>query len=124
MAAGGAGELRLPGPQAGGRQAVVRNVLPAAAQRSLGRRVLDGRGRATRAGAEVRVYAEGSRRLIGSGLVDSGSGYNMQNDLPVHIGIGTALRVDVEVTWPGLGKRAATRVTGVQAGERRAILTR
>ncbi len=120
----GAMDLALTGSQADGMHAILRNVLPSAAQRSIGIRVLDGRGRPTRAGAEVRVYAEGSHRLIGSGLVDSGSGYNMQNDLPVHIGIGMAVRVDVEVTWPELGKRAVTRVTGVQAGERRAILTR
>ncbi len=122
--ADGAVDLSLTGSQPDGMHQVLRNILPSAAQRSISVRVLDGRGRATRAGAEVRVYAEGSRRLIGSGLVDSGSGYNMQSDLPVHIGIGTAARVDVEVTWPGLGKRAVTRVTGVQAGERRAILTR
>jgi hypothetical protein len=72
---------------------VMRNMLPPAdAARGLHVRVLDGKGRATLAGAEVRVFAAGTTRLIGARLVDSGSGYDAQNDMPVHFGIpaGTA----------------------------------
>ena len=58
------------------------------------------RGRATRAGAEVRVYAAGTRRLLGTRLVDTGSGYDAQSDVPVHVGLPSAGRVDVEVIWP------------------------
>jgi hypothetical protein len=61
--------------------------------------VLDDAGRATRAGAEVRVFAAGTRRLLGTRLVDSGSGYNSQNVLPVHFGLPDVSPVDVEVTW-------------------------
>jgi hypothetical protein len=99
--------------------AILRNLLPGAeAGQFISVRVLDARGRATRAGAEVRVYAAGTRRLITMGLVDSGSGYDMQNDLPVHLGIGTATRVDVEVTWPANGKRETTRISDVRPGQR------
>lgn len=121
----GAMDLALTGSQADGMHSILRNMpAPGDARRSIQIRVFDQRGHATRAGAEVRVYAAGTRRLIGSGLVDSGSGYNMQNDLPVHIGIGTAPLVDVEVTWPTNGKRSVTRAAGVKPGERRTILTR
>ena len=121
----GAIDLALTGSQANGMHSILRNLLPAAeARRSISLRIVDSRGRANRAGAEVRVYATGTRRLIGTGLVDSGSGYDMQNDLPVHVGIGAATRVDVEVTWPANGKRTVTRVAGVRPGERRTIRTR
>lgn len=121
----GAIDLALTGSQANGMHSILRNVLPAAqATQWLAVRVLDGNGRATRAGAEVRAYAAGTRRLITSGLVDAGSGYNMQNDLPVHLGIGTARQVDVEVTWPANGKRTVTRMTNVRAGQRVTIRAR
>jgi hypothetical protein len=83
--------------------------------------IFDGAGVANRAGAEVRVYAAGTRQLVGSGLVDSGSGYNMQSSLPVHVGIGSAALVDVEVTWPANGTRQVTRVTNIRPGTRRMI---
>jgi hypothetical protein len=60
--------------------------------------VVDARSRHTKAGAEVRVYAAGTRRLVSSALVDTGSGYCLQNVMPVHLGTGDAPRVDVEVT--------------------------
>ena len=64
-----------------------RNLLPpAVARRSLAVDVVDDRGRHTKAGAEVRVYAAGTRRLISSGLVDTGGGYCSQNVMPVHVG--------------------------------------
>ena len=124
----GAIDLALTGSQASGMHSILRNLLPASqgdkgARRSISVRVFDWRGHANRAGAEVRVYAAGTRQLIGTGIVDSGSGYNMQNDLPVHIGIGQAPLVDVEVTWPANGTRDVTRVEGVRPGERRTIRT-
>jgi hypothetical protein len=121
----GAIDLALTGSQATGMHAILRNLLPAdQARRFISVRVVDARGHATRAGAEVRAYAAGTRRLIATGLVDSGSGYDMQSDLPVHLGIGAAARVDVEVTWPGGGTRAVTRATGLRPGERRTVRTR
>jgi hypothetical protein len=71
-------------------------------------RVLDRRGHSTRAGAEVRVYEAGKRQPLGMSLVDSGSGYDSQNDMPVHIGLPRTGRVDVEVVVPRGGRRAST----------------
>jgi VCBS repeat protein/ASPIC/UnbV protein len=112
----GAEDLALTGAQPNGMHLVLRNLLPAVeARQSLDVRVVDGRRRATRAGAEVRVYSAGTRRLIGARLVDSGSGYDAQNDMPVRVGLGQVGRVDVEVTWPAGGRRVVARVRGVAA---------
>jgi imidazolonepropionase-like amidohydrolase len=90
-----------------GLHGVWRNVAsPGATGQSLFVRVVDSAGRATRAGAEVRVYRAGTRQLLGARLVDAGSGYNAQNDLPVHFGVPHGARVDVEVMWPSRGSRA------------------
>ncbi|MCC7055703.1 MAG: CRTAC1 family protein [Gemmatimonadaceae bacterium] len=110
-------DLALTGAQAAGMHLVLRNDLDAAAaRRSLQVRVLDGAGRATRAGAEVRVYAAGTRRLLGAGLVDTGSGYNAQSDMSVHIGLARLQRVDVEVTWPSRGTRRVVHARGIAPG--------
>jgi len=77
-------------------------------------RVLDALGHATRPGAEVRVYAAGTDRLLGSGLVDTGSGYDAQSDLPVHIGLPTSEAVDVAVTVLTAEGRREVRVNGVR----------
>jgi len=42
----------------------------------------------------------------------------------VHLGIGQAALVDVEVTWPANGTRSVTRAEGVRAGQRITIRTR
>lgn len=102
----GAVDLALTGSAAKGLHGVWRNVMPAAAAaRSLHVRVLDAAGHATRPGAEVRVYATGTRRLLGMRLIDTGSGYDAQNDLPVHFGFADQAPVDVEVAFPERGKR-------------------
>ncbi len=112
----GTADLALTGQ---GPHAVFANELPAdVAQRSLSVRVLDARGRATRAGAEVRVYAAGTRRLLATRLVDAGSGYDAQSDVAVHVGLPEGGRVDVEVTWPSAGARAVTRRAGVAVNGR------
>jgi hypothetical protein len=115
MDADGDLDLALTGSRPDGMHWVMRNLLAAPATgRSLSVRVLDGRGRATRAGAEVRVYAAGTRTLVAAaGLVDSGSGYDAQNDLPVHIGLASLSRIDVEVTFPAASKRVTTTVKNV-----------
>jgi hypothetical protein len=59
------------------------------------------------------VYAAGTRRLLGTRIVDSGSGYNAQNDLPVHFGIPGGGRVDVEVIWPSRGSRVPVMKRGI-----------
>jgi len=75
--------------------------------------VVDARGHHTKPGTEVRVYAAGTRRLISSGLVDTGGGYCSQNVMPVHVGTAAAARVDVEVTSMSSAGRRVTRVAGV-----------
>ena len=111
-------DLSLTGARADGTHLVLRNMLPAAdAARGLHVKVVDGEGRSTRAGAEVRVYAAGTQRLIGARLVDSGSGYDAQSDLPVHVGVPAGVsRVDVQVIVPRKGTRAPVWQRGVAPG--------
>jgi hypothetical protein len=45
--------------------------------------------------------------------VDSGSGYDAQNDLPVHVGLPAAGRVDIEVTFPKGGTRLTMKQSSV-----------
>jgi hypothetical protein len=81
-------------------------------------RVVDAKGRATRAGAEVRAYEAGTTRLLGARLVDSGSGYDAQNDMPVHIGVPPGVaKVDVQVIVPAGGKRTPIWLRGVRPGK-------
>jgi hypothetical protein len=118
----GTADLALTGQ---GPHALFTNHLPdSIASRALRVRVLDRRGRATRAGAEVRVYAAGTRDLLGTALVDAGSGYDAQSDAPVHLGLARGGRVDVEVTWPANGTRLVTRQRNVKVDGRRVVEVR
>ena len=112
-------DLALTGARSDGMHLVMRNMLPAAdARRGLHIRVVDGQGRATLAGAEVRVYAAGSNRLVGARLVDSGSGYDAQSDMPVHVGVPAGVsRVDVQVIVPRHGRRVPVWQRGVAPGQ-------
>ena len=95
----GALDLALANNDANGGHYLFRNLLPAPrARQSLSVDIVDERGRHTKPGAEVRVYAAGTRRLISSGLVDTGGGYCSQNVMPVHVATAGASRVDIEVT--------------------------
>ncbi len=102
---------------AGGGHPLLRNTTP-----QLGRgfvvEVTDRNGRLTRAGSEVRVFQAGTRRLLSSALVDTGTGYCSQNAMPVHVSVPDAWsgRVDVEVISPGRGQRRSIIVRGVEAG--------
>jgi hypothetical protein len=110
----GDADLALTGAQPNGMHLLLRNTLAAdAAARSLKVRVVDERGRATRAGAEVRIFAAGTARLLAARLVDTGSGYDAQNDLPVHMGLASNDAVDIEVVFPRAGTRVTARQTGV-----------
>jgi len=82
--------------------------------RLFGVRVVNSRGRATLAGAEVRVYAAGTRTLVSSGIVDSGGGYCAQNLMPVFVAAPMTGKVDVEVTTIARGRRDVTRVRNVE----------
>jgi hypothetical protein len=108
----------LTGSRADGTHVVLRNMLATAdAGRSVQVKVVDSKGRSIRAGTEVRAYAAGSSRLIGSRLVDSGSGYDSQNDMPVHFGIPSGVsRVDIQVIVPRGGTRTPIWQRGVALG--------
>jgi hypothetical protein len=109
-------DLALTGARTDGTHVVMRNMLPAAAaSRGIHVRVVDSRGRATRAGAEVRIFAAG--RVLGSQLVDGGSGYDSQSDMPVHFGVPQGVsRVDVQVIAPFGGRRTPIWQRGVAPG--------
>jgi VCBS repeat protein len=110
----GALDLALTNNDAAGGHYLFRNHVSAAlAHQSLSIDVVDARGRHTRSGAEVRVYAAGTRRLISSGLVDTGGGYCSQNVMPVHVATRGESRVDVEVTTMSATGRRTTRKPGV-----------
>ncbi len=119
-------DLALTGARPDGMHLVMRNMLAAAdAGRGLLVKVVDAQGRSTRAGAEVRVFAAGTTRLVGARLVDSGSGYDAQSDVPVHVGVPAGVaRVDVQVIVPRLGTRAATWQRGVAPGRTITVRTK
>jgi hypothetical protein len=102
---------------AGGGHPLLRNIA-APRGRSLLVEVRDARGRRNQAGSEVRLFEAGTRRLLSSALVDTGSGYCSQNAMAVHLGIPQTLKrtVDVEVTAVGGGQRRVTTVRNVDAG--------
>ena len=81
--------------------------------RSLQVLVLDAEGRFTRAGAEVRLFDATSGALLGTNIVNTGSGYNSQNAMPVHFGLATDAPVDVEVTTMTRQGRKQARMSGV-----------
>jgi hypothetical protein len=113
----GALDLSLANNNPNGGHYLFRNVMPPErARRSVQVMVVDERGRHTRAGAEVRVYAPGTRTVLGGRIVDSGGGYCSQSILPVHVGLPTLSpggKVDVEVTRMTRDGRKVTRVANV-----------
>jgi hypothetical protein len=110
----GAIDLALANNNPGGGHYLFRNTLPPErARRSIQVQVVDGRGRHTRAGSEVRVFAAGTRTVLGGRLVDTGGGYCSQSIVPAHIGLSTGGKVDVEVTAMTKAGRKVTRVAGV-----------
>jgi hypothetical protein len=93
---------------------LLRNDLPPErARRSLQVAVVDARGHYTRAGAEIRIFDSGTGRLLGTNIMDTGSGYDSQNAMPVHFGLAQEGPVDVEVTTLTPKGRKAARLTKV-----------
>lgn len=120
--ANGSADLALTGQ---GPHALLISALPdSASRRSIKVRVLDARSRATRAGAEVRVFATGTRALLATSLVDAGSGYDAQSDAPVHLGLSRGGRVDVEVIWPARGSRTITAARNLLVDGRTVVTIR
>jgi FG-GAP-like repeat len=110
----GALDLALANNNPKGGHYLFRNKLaPAGARRSIQVLVVDERGHYTRAGSEVRVYAPGTRRVLGGRIVDTGGGYCSQSIVPVHLGLPSDGKVDVEVTTMGKNGRKVTRVANV-----------
>jgi hypothetical protein len=107
-------DLAIGGSRPDATHSLFRNLLPAAdAARSLSVRVVDADGRATRAGALIRVRSTKTKRVLAVRLVDAGSGYDSQNDMPVHIGLAVMEPVDVEVVWPANGTAVTATVSAV-----------
>ncbi len=93
---------------------VIRNLLPAdGAARSLKVMVLNERGIHTRAGTEVRLFAADTRQLLGTRILETGSGYNAQSVVPVHFGVPGGGAVDVEITLMTKGGRKTLLIEDV-----------
>jgi hypothetical protein len=98
----------------GGGHPLLRNT-SAMRGRSIAIEVTDANARRSRAGSEVRAYRAGTRELLTAALVDSGSGYCSQNDMPVHLGITESWqgRIDIEVTTLAGGLRRTSIVRNI-----------
>jgi len=113
-------DLSLAGAADDGMHYLMQNLLrPEYSWQSLQVRVLDESGHATRPGAEVRLYAAGSDQLLGTRLVDTGSGYDAQSDLPVHFGLPGGQSVDVHVTILANGSRVTSVIEGIDPADHR-----
>jgi hypothetical protein len=89
--------------------------------RSIAVDVTDRNARRTRAGSEVRAYRTGTRELLTAALVDSGSGYCSQSEMPVHLGIGSAWtsRIDIEIVTIVAGRRHLSIVRDIDPDQYR-----
>jgi hypothetical protein len=105
---------------AGGGHPLWRNV-SVSRGRSIAIDVTDRNARRTRAGSEVRAYRAGTRELVSAGLVDSGSGYCSQSEMPVHLGIPSSWtgQVDVEIVTMLSRVRHVSVVRGVNPDDYR-----
>lgn len=104
----------------GGGHPLWRNVA-ASRGRSIAIDVVDRNARRTRAGSEVRLYRTGTKQLLSAGLVDSGSGYCSQSEMPVHLGISNAWagNVDVEIVTILGGARRISLVRNINPDQYR-----
>jgi hypothetical protein len=99
-------DLWLAANDPSGSHYLFRNDLVDNRNQSIQVMVLNEDGHQVMAGSEVRVFRAGSDELLGTRLVDTGSGYNSQNSKPVHIATLDAESVDIEVTtMSSVGRR-------------------
>ena len=56
---------------------------------------------------------DASGKLLRTGIVDTGSGYNSQNAMPVHFGLPREGLVDVEITVLTPQGRKAARISDI-----------
>ncbi len=111
-------DLALTGARPEGTHALLRNELAAAdAGRAVHVRVAGPAGAGTWPGAEIRAFAAGTDRILGTRLLDAGSGYNSQSSAAVHFGLGAAAAIDLELAVPLAGRRHVERMTGIAPGE-------
>lgn len=109
-------DLALTGVQPTGMHHVMRNLLARSARAGWLRvNVVDSAGRSSLPGSEVRIYAAGTTRLLGTRILDTGSGYNSQNAMPLHFGLGAQRMVDIAVVVPRNGNRRPAVVRNVSA---------
>ncbi len=95
-------DFALTGVQKDGMHWLLRNPLADPARtRGLNVRVLDTNGRATLAGIEVSVVSGSGRRQ--TRLADAGSGYNTQNDMPLHVAVAGTAPVRLQLRVPAAG---------------------
>ncbi|MCH8127600.1 M20/M25/M40 family metallo-hydrolase [candidate division KSB1 bacterium] len=107
-------DLALTGAASDGMHHLVLNEIDKKrANRSLQVLVLDARGHYTRAGSEVRLYDANSGVLLGTNILDTGSGYNSQNAMPVHFGLAKQGLVDVEITTLTKQGRKTARLSDI-----------
>lgn len=107
----------------GGHYLYRNDLAPAKARQSVQLLILDASGHYTQAGAEVRVYAPGGK-LLGAAQVQTGGGYGTQHALPVHVGIGAARRVDVEVRFMGKTGQIVQWQRGLRASAKPIVIRR
>ncbi len=111
-------DLALTNASETGMHYLLRNDLPAdRAKQSLQVAAVDAAGHYTRAGSEIRLFDSNTGRLLGTGIVDTGSGYNSQNAMPVHFGLARNGSVDVEVTTLTPKGRKSARLSKVNPSE-------
>ena len=91
-------DISLAANDPSGSHFIYRNELSQNTAQSVQVLVLDEQGSQVMAGSEVRVYKAGTQDILGTRLVDTGSGYNAQNAMPVHVATLDATHVDIVVT--------------------------
>jgi hypothetical protein len=93
-------DLSLTHSDLSGQHPLYRNELAQdAASRSIQVLALDQQGKYLLPGAEVRLYSASTGQLLGLRMVDTGSGYNSQNALPVHFGLASMEPLDIELRF-------------------------
>ena len=94
---------------------LVRNLIPTPdAMRSLSVTLMNSSGRAVLAGAVVRLYDEGTRRVVGVRVMDAGIARGAQSEAPMHFGLPTSGKVDVHIVFPVSERRGAMTVHAVE----------
>ena len=110
----GAVDIAMANNNPNGHHYLWRNLLPPErAARSIQVSVVGANGSTTRPGSEVRLFEPGTRKCLGTRIVDTGGGYCSQNVMPVHFGLPRDGKVDVEVTTLTKAGRKQTLVSNV-----------